>query len=97
MRSSREQVVSEPQPISRGSMLQGMPLRSTNRIPVTTARSGMRGRPARCPRPRRGRGQERLDMRPKRVIQQAWWRPARPYQFGRASTSAKLESFETHS
>lgn len=52
----RQQVVPEPHPISRGSMLQGMPLRSTNRIPVTTARSGMRGRPARCPRPRRGRG-----------------------------------------
>ena len=52
----RQQVVPEPQPISRGSMFQGMPLRSTNRIPVTTARSGMRGRPARCPRPRRGRG-----------------------------------------
>lgn len=52
----RQQVVPEPQPISRGSMLQGMPLRSTNRIPVTTARSGIRGRPARCPRPRRGRG-----------------------------------------
>ena len=37
----RQQVVPEPQPISRGSMFHGMPLRSTNRMPVSTARSGM--------------------------------------------------------
>jgi hypothetical protein len=42
----RQQVVPEPQPISRGSMFQGRPLRRTNRMPVRTARSGMGFRPA---------------------------------------------------
>jgi hypothetical protein len=44
--SRRQQVVPDPQPISCGSMFQGMPLRSTNRMPVNTARSGMGLRPA---------------------------------------------------
>ena len=35
--------------ISSGSSCHGIPVRSTNRMPVTTARSGMRGRPARRP------------------------------------------------
>ena len=42
----RQHVIPEPQPISRGSMRHGMPLRSTNRIPVSTARSGIGVRPA---------------------------------------------------
>ena len=42
----RQQVVPEPQPISRGSMFHGKPLRSTNRMPVSTARSGIGFRPA---------------------------------------------------
>jgi hypothetical protein len=42
----RQQVVPDPQPISRGSMFQGNPLRSTKRIPVSTARSGIGFRPA---------------------------------------------------
>jgi len=50
----RQHVVPEPQPISRGSMFQGRPLRSTNRMPVRTARSGSGFRPAyRRLRPRR--------------------------------------------
>lgn len=44
--SRRQQVVPEPQPISRGSMFHGRPLRSTKRMPVRTARSGMGFRPA---------------------------------------------------
>ena len=44
--SRRQHVVPEPQPISRGSMFQGSPLRSTNRMPVRTARSGIGLRPA---------------------------------------------------
>jgi hypothetical protein len=44
--SRRQQVIPEPQPISRGNMRQGMPLRSTKRIPVRTARSGIGARPA---------------------------------------------------
>jgi hypothetical protein len=46
--SRRQQVTPEPQPISRGNIRQGMPLRSTKRIPVSTARSGMGVRPAYC-------------------------------------------------
>ncbi len=42
----RQHVVPEPQPISRGSMFHGNPLRSTKRMPVSTARSGMGLRPA---------------------------------------------------
>ena len=44
--SLRQHVVPDPQPISRGSRFQGRPLRSTNRMPVSTARSGMGFRPA---------------------------------------------------
>ena len=44
-RTRRQQVMPEPQPISRGSISQGRPDRSTNRMPVSTARSGSRGRP----------------------------------------------------
>jgi hypothetical protein len=44
-RSRRQQVMGEPHPNSRGSIDQGMPLRSTNKIPVKAARSGTRGRP----------------------------------------------------
>jgi hypothetical protein len=46
--SRRQHVVPDPQPISRGSMFQGNPLRSTNSIPVRTARSGIGARPAYC-------------------------------------------------
>jgi len=42
----RQQVVPDPQPISGGSMFQGIPLRSTNKMPVSTARSGIGFRPA---------------------------------------------------
>ena len=42
----RQQVVPEPQPISRGNMFQGRPLRSTKRMPVSAARSGIGFRPA---------------------------------------------------
>ena len=44
-RSRRQQVTPEPQPISSGSIAQGMPERSTKRMPVSTARSSTRGRP----------------------------------------------------
>jgi hypothetical protein len=44
----RQQVTPEPQPISRGSIRQGIPLRSTNSMPVSTARSGIGVRPAYC-------------------------------------------------
>jgi hypothetical protein len=44
--SRRQHVLPEPQPISCGNIFHGMPLRSTNRIPVSTARSGIGLRPA---------------------------------------------------
>lgn len=44
-RSRRQQVTPDPQPISCRSMRQGIPLRSTKRIPVSTARSSTGGRP----------------------------------------------------
>jgi len=42
----RQHVEPAPQPICGGSMFQGIPLRSTNRMPVSTARSGIGLRPA---------------------------------------------------
>lgn len=48
--SLRQQVIPEPQPSSWGSISQGMPLRSTKRMPVKAWRLGTRGRP------HRGRG-----------------------------------------
>jgi len=44
-RRRRQQVIPLPQPISWGSISHGMPLRSTNRIPVSVARFATRGRP----------------------------------------------------
>jgi hypothetical protein len=43
--SLRQQVMPLPQPISRGSISQGIPLRRTNRMPVSALWSGTRGRP----------------------------------------------------
>jgi hypothetical protein len=44
-RRRRQQVIPEPQPICGGSISQGMPVMSTKRMPVNTARSGIGGRP----------------------------------------------------
>ena len=44
-RNCRQQVTPEPQAISGGSISHGMPVRGTNRMPVSAARSGTRGRP----------------------------------------------------
>ena len=43
--SRRQQVIPLPQPISLGSISQGIPVLSTNRIPVNTALSGKRDLP----------------------------------------------------
>ena len=51
--SRRQHVLPDPQPISLGSICQGNPARSTNRIPVKAARSEIGGRPMRWPRRRR--------------------------------------------
>ena len=73
--SRRQQVLPEPQPISFGSICQGIPLRKTNKIPVKAARSATRGRPMFLNRRRGGFGNNgsirrhkassirRLDMR----------------------------------
>src|SRR5947209_6522150 len=44
-RRRRQQVTPEPQPISKGSNSQGMPLRRTKTMPVRQARSSTGGRP----------------------------------------------------
>lgn len=44
-RSRRPQVTPDPQPISRGSISQGMPERSTKRMPLRAARDDTTGRP----------------------------------------------------
>jgi hypothetical protein len=44
-RRRRQQLIPEPQPISAGSISQGMPLLSTNSMPVSAARPGIGGRP----------------------------------------------------
>ena len=44
-RTRRQQLMPEPQPISAGSISHGRPERSTNRMPVSAARSDLRGRP----------------------------------------------------
>jgi hypothetical protein len=44
-RSRRQQVIPQPQPSSAGRYSQGMPVLSTNRMPVRHARSEIRGRP----------------------------------------------------
>ena len=44
-RNLRQQVTPDPQPNSAGSISQGMPVRSTNRMPVSTERAGTGGRP----------------------------------------------------
>ena len=52
----RQHVLPDPHPIAFGSICQGRPLRSTNRIPVKAARSGTRGRPIALNRRRGGLG-----------------------------------------
>jgi hypothetical protein len=44
-RSRLQHVTPDPQPISAGSISHGMPVRSTNRMPVNAARAGTGGRP----------------------------------------------------
>ena len=44
-RSRRQHVTPEPHAISCGSISHGIPVRSTNRMPVSAARSSTRGRP----------------------------------------------------
>jgi hypothetical protein len=46
----RQQVLPDPQPIWRGNICQGIPDRSTKRMPVRIARSGIGVRPCRWPR-----------------------------------------------
>ena len=52
----RQHVLPEPHPISRGNICHGNPPRSTNRMPVSAARSETRDRPPRRRARRRGFG-----------------------------------------
>jgi len=54
--SRRQQVLPDPHPISFGSICHGIPLRRTKRMPVSAARSGIRGRPIAFQRRRGGCG-----------------------------------------
>jgi len=75
--SRRQHVVPEPQPISRGSMFHGIPLRSTNRMPVSTARSGIGARPAYCRFRRRRLGSNGSIRAHKSSSIKAWGMPDR--------------------
>ncbi len=67
-RSRRQHVMPEPHPISGGSSSHGVPVRSTKTMPVSTARSGMRGLP---PRGRGGAGrQDRFNLFPEFIAHQ---------------------------
>jgi hypothetical protein len=68
----RQHVLPEPQPISFGSIFHGMPLRSTNRMPVSTARSGIGLRPA-CWRLRGRRFGNRGSIRVHRSSSMSAW------------------------
>ena len=101
--SRRQHVLPEPQPISFGSIFQGMPLRSTNRIPVNTARSGIGRRPA-CWRLRGRRLGNRGSIRVhKSSSTSAWLMPDR-LAVGQATvpthssdTRGRSVNFATHS
>ena len=92
--SRRQQVLPDPHPISFGSICHGIPLRRTKRMPVSAARSGMRGRPMAFQRRRGGfgnRGSIRLhnassirrsDMRDRLALGHATV-PIRPDQYKR--------------
>jgi hypothetical protein len=75
--SRRQHVLPEPQPISRGNMFQGIPVRSTNKIPVKTARSGIGFRPAYCRLRRRRFGSSGSIRIHKSSSTRAWLMPDR--------------------
>jgi hypothetical protein len=52
--SRRQQIMPEPQPISLGSLAQGMPMRSMNTMPSSALRSSSGGRPLLGPGGRSG-------------------------------------------
>jgi hypothetical protein len=68
----RQHVLPDPQPISFGSICQGRPLRRTNRMPVSAARSGMRGRPMVFHRRRGGLGKSGSIRRQKASLIRGW-------------------------
>jgi hypothetical protein len=80
----RQQVVPEPQPISRGSRFHGSPVRSTKRIPVRTARSGIGARPAYWRLRRRRFGRSGSIRAHKLSSIKAWGMPDR-FALGRAT------------
>jgi len=89
--SRRQSVIADPQPISRGRIRQGLPDRSTKRIPVKIARSGRGDRPWRWPRRARRLGRCGLS------VIDVGLRHARPYQAERLRTGGSSISFETRS
>ena len=92
--SRRQQVVPEPHPISRGSMFQGSPLRSTNRIPVRTARSGIGARPAYC-RSRRRRFGSNGSIRAHNASSMRTWGIADRLTLGQATVPSLQSQYKT--
>jgi general L-amino acid transport system substrate-binding protein len=77
----RQHVLPEPHPVSRGNICHGNPPRSTNRMPVSAARSETRGRPPRRRARRRSFGSKGSNAptahRPRRPVPYATV-PSRP-------------------
>jgi hypothetical protein len=92
--SRRQHVVPEPHPISRGSMFQGNPLRSTNRIPVRTARSGIGARPA-CCRSRRRRFGSNGSIRAHNASSMRAWGIADRLTLGQATVPSLQSQYKT--
>jgi len=91
--SRRQHVLPEPQPISFGSIFHGMPLRSTKRIPVSTARSGIGRRPA-CWRLRGRRLGKSGSIRVhKPSSMSAWLMPDR-LAIGQATVPSRLSEYK---
>ena len=91
--SRRQHVLPEPQPISRGSMFHGKPLRSTKRIPVRTARSGSGRRPAYC-RFRRRRFGKRGSIRAHNASSMRAWDIADRLAVGQATVPSLQSQYK---
>jgi len=91
----RQHVLPDPQPISFGSICHGSPLRRTNRIPVSAARSGTRGRPIalNC---RRGGFGNRGSMRLHKASSISRWARCDRLAAGHATVPRWLEKYKGH-
>jgi hypothetical protein len=91
----RQHVLPDPQPISFGSICHGSPLRKTNRIPVSAARSGTRGRPILLNRRRGGFG-NRGSMRLHKASSISRWARCDRLAAGHATVPRWPEKYKRH-